>query len=430
MEHVIIIGNGIAGVTAARHIRKLSDKQITIISKESDHFFSRTALMYIYMGHMKYEHTKPYEDHFWAKNRLELLRDTVLSVNTDTRELQLEKGTVLTYDQLILATGSRPNAFGWPGQNAKGVQGLYSLQDLELLEENTKHTRHAVIVGGGLIGIELAEMLRTRHMDVTMLVREKDFWGGVLPPKEAQLVGRHIREHHIDLRLETELEEILTDEHNQVKAVKTKSGEDISCGFVGLTVGVHPNIGFLQNSPIETDRGILVNRALETNVPGVYAIGDCAQQREAIGERKPVEQVWYTGRMMGETVAQTICGNRMEYAPGPWFNSAKFFDIEYQTYGWVWAKPKENEASLYWEHEDGKKCLRLVYDKDSMRFLGLNAFGLRLRHELCDAWLKKEASIDHVIEALPSANFDPEFYQKHEQDIMRQFSKNLKTAAA
>ena len=87
MEHIIIIGNGIAGVTAARHIRKLSDRRITIISAETDYFFSRTALMYVYMGHMKFEHIKPYEDHFWAKNRIELIRGYVTWVNPAKKTL-------------------------------------------------------------------------------------------------------------------------------------------------------------------------------------------------------------------------------------------------------------------------------------------------------------------------------------------------------
>ena len=81
MEHVVIIGNGIAGITAARHIRKASDKRITVISSESDHFYSRTALMYIYMGHMTFEHTKPYEDWFWSKNKIELVRGLVQRID-------------------------------------------------------------------------------------------------------------------------------------------------------------------------------------------------------------------------------------------------------------------------------------------------------------------------------------------------------------
>ena len=137
MKHVVIIGNGIAGTTAARHIRKRSDDKITIISGETDHFFSRTALMYIYMGHMRYEHTKPYEDWFWAKNRLELKKGWVRSIDFQSKTLELDQ-EVLNYDSLILATGSKPNKFGWPGQDLKGVQGLYSFQDLELMEKNTQ----------------------------------------------------------------------------------------------------------------------------------------------------------------------------------------------------------------------------------------------------------------------------------------------------
>ena len=195
MEHIIIIGNGIAGVTAARHIRKLSDKRITIISAETDYFFSRTALMYVYMGHMKFEHIKPYEDGFWDKNRIELIRGYVTHVDPSKKMLTVGNSREFLYDKLIIATGSKPNKFGWPGQDLHGVQGLYSKQDLDLLEINAPNNqvcKRAVIVGGGLIGIELAEMLSTRNIPVTFLVREKSFWDGVLPEGESQMINEHI----------------------------------------------------------------------------------------------------------------------------------------------------------------------------------------------------------------------------------------------
>ena len=86
MKNIVIIGNGISGITAARNIRKRSNDRIKVISAETDHFFSRTALMYIYMGHMKYEHTKPYENWFWEKNNIELVRDLVENVNTKNKK--------------------------------------------------------------------------------------------------------------------------------------------------------------------------------------------------------------------------------------------------------------------------------------------------------------------------------------------------------
>ncbi|PHO00623.1 FAD-dependent oxidoreductase, partial [Rhodobacteraceae bacterium 4F10] len=87
MEHVVIIGNGISGVTAARHIRKLSDKKITIISSETDEFFSRTALMYVYMGHMKFEHTQPYESWFWKKNNIDLKKGFISKIHSSKKEV-------------------------------------------------------------------------------------------------------------------------------------------------------------------------------------------------------------------------------------------------------------------------------------------------------------------------------------------------------
>ncbi|MCI5056151.1 MAG: NAD(P)/FAD-dependent oxidoreductase [Flavobacteriales bacterium] len=426
MKKIVIIGNGISGITAARNIRKLSDFEITVISSETDYFFSRTALMYIYMGHMRFKDTQPYEPHFWTKNRINLVRDYVEKVDFESKALHLKTGQTISYDELILATGSKPNKFGWKGQDLPGVQGLYSYQDLELLEQNSKNIKRGVIVGGGLIGIELAEMLLSRGIAVTFLVREANFWSSVLPKQESELIGRHIKEHHVDMRYNTNLDEIIAGPDGRVCAVKTKeTGETIDCQMVGLTAGVSPNISFLKDSTLETERGILVDEFLRTNHDGVYAIGDCAQFRVAPSGRRPIEQVWYTGRMMGETVANTICGKPSSYQPGHWFNSAKFFDIEYQTYGWVFSKLREGEEDFYWESKDGKKCMHFVYEKSSRKFIGINTFGIRLRHHAFDRWLNEERTVDFIIEHLADANFDPELYAQHEHEIVREF--NTKT---
>lgn len=418
MKKIVIIGNGISGITAARHIRKLSDHHITVISAETDHFFSRTALMYIYMGQMQFEHTKPYEDWFWEKNKISLVRDYVKSIDTDAKNLQLQAAGEMEYDILILGTGSKPNKFGWPGQDLKGVQGMYSFQDLESMEEYSKKIDRAVIVGGGLIGIEMAEMLLSRNIPVTFLVREKSFWNIVLPTEESEMINRHIREHHVDLRFETELKEIVSDENGRAKAVITNSGEEISCQFVGLTAGVSPNISFIKESKINTDRGILVTENFETNIPDIYAIGDCAQFQTPISGRRPIEQVWYTGRMHGETVAKTICGQKIAYSPGPWFNSAKFFDIEYQVYGDIKTAKSDDEEYLFWEHKNGKHSIRIVYQKATTKLLGINLMGIRYRHEICDQWLKNGAVLKDVIKNLKKANFDPEFYKEYEHNIL------------
>lgn len=431
MSHIVIIGNGISGITLARHVRKISDHSITVISNETEYFFSRTALMYVYMGHMKFEHTQPYENWFWKKNRITLKKAYVDQIDTSTKSLNFSNGDTMSYDKLVIATGSKPNRFGWPGQDLEGVMGMYHKQDLENLEvyaPNNAVCQRAVIVGGGLIGIELAEMLSTRSIPVTFLVRESSFWNGVLPQGESEMINRHILSHHIDLRLSTNLKEIKADANGKVKSVIIEeTGEEIPCNVVGLTAGVTPNIDFVKASEIETGRGVKVNRFLETNIPDVYAIGDCAEQHEAIGKRRPIEAVWYTGRMMGETLAQTLCGNRMSYNPGHWFNSAKFFDIEYQTYGWVHGmkgKP-DYEEQFHWRHRNDTKCITVAYHKGSGQFLGINTFGIRMRHEIFDQWLSEERHIEYVMKHLAKANFDPEFYSRHEKEIITAFTNRL-----
>jgi len=428
MKPIIIIGNGIAGVTAAREIRKRDSKiPIMIISGETDHHFSRTALMYIFMGHMNYKDTKPYEDHFWKENRLELKRAWVEKIEHESNRIILLDGEALEYSDLILAVGSTPNKFGWPGQDLPGVQGLYSKQDLDELEANAVGAKHAVIAGGGLIGIEMAEMLITRGIGVTFLVREKKFWGSVIPEEEAKMIEDHILEHHVDLRMGDELDSIHAGEDGKVSHVITKGGEKIECSIVGLTAGVRPNIDWLkEGSDVDSDRGILVDNYFRTNLPNVWSIGDCAQLRTPPEGRRPIEAVWYVGKIQGAFAAANITGDLTDYNPGIWWNSAKFFDIEYQTYGTVLPTPQDGEKTFFWKAKDKHITLRINYREDDLTVTGVNVFGIRHRHQVWEKWLSEKFRITEVLSQLAAANFDPEFFTQYEDEIIAHWNRKNK----
>lgn len=423
--HIVIIGNGITGITTARHIRKHSGHEITVISSESKHFFSRTALMYIYMGHMKFEHTKPYEDWFWKKNRINLVHAHVDNIDFENKQCWLNNKERIAYDKLVIASGSKPNNIGINFQKIKGAQGLYSLQDLELMEQNTKGISHAVIVGGGLIGIEMAEMLHSRGIHVTFLVMEKSYWNNVLPWEESQMITRHIRHHGIEVKLETQLFNILQDDRGRVRAVVTDQDEEIPCEFLGVTAGVSPNVDFIRNSDVDTSRGILVNEYFETSATDVYAAGDCAEFRNPVPGQMRIEQLWYTGKMQGEVLAQNLLGNRTAYDRGIWFNSAKFLNIEYQTYGQVPSVFPQSLDSLFWANEQEEKCIRIVYERDNMSVRGFNLLGIRYRHEVCERWISGQRKVHEVLAHLHEANFDPEFFRRYEKEITAQFEKDI-----
>jgi len=424
--HVAIIGNGIAGVSAALRVRALQPGwRISLISGESQFHYSRPALMYIYMGHMRYADTKPYEDSFWREQRLDLVRDWVVGVDTVRRELRLHRGQPLAYDRLLIATGSQSNRFGWKGQDLAGVQGLYDLMDLDLLYRNTENCKHAVIVGGGLVGIELAEMLLTQGIRVTFLVREASYWDNVLPAEESALVNRVVRRHGIELKLSTQLKEIVDGGNGRAAAVITDHGERIDCQLVGLTAGVTPNIDLARDTPIAVGRGILVDSSLRTSVDGVFAAGDCAEIRSA-GARNLIQQVWYTGRVQGEVAGDGLAGVARTYDPGIWYNSAKFFDLEYQTYGQVNLRVP-GEHSLYWEHANHEHAARIVHVDG--RVIGFNFMGLRRGHRVCEQWIRDGRDADYVLAHLADANFDPEFHARFEPDMVRTMRAQLEARA-
>jgi NADPH-dependent 2,4-dienoyl-CoA reductase/sulfur reductase-like enzyme len=303
------------------------------------------------------------------------------------------------------------------------VQGLYGLPDLERMERWTDGIAQAVVVGGGLIGVEMAEMLRTRGISVTFLVREPWYLSAVLPEDEGRMVERHLRTHGVDLRMNTELQAILPDASGRARAVVTTGGEEIPASFVGLTTGVHPNVGFLSGSGIETNRGVLVDRHFRTSVPEVYAAGDCAEFRESPPGRKAVEQLWYTGREHGLAVAHTITGAPRAYHPGVFYNSAKFFDIEYQTYGRIDPQLPGGESTLYWEAPDGRRAIRIQYESDGeRRVVGVNLMGVRHRHAVWSEWIRAGMGIEEVLVSLGAANADPEFTAPAESALVASYN--------
>ncbi len=425
--HILIIGNGISGISAAQRIREKSNARISVISGESPAFFSRTGLMYVYLGQLRQEDLAPYETGFWKKKRIELIYDRVLGVDAATRKISMASGKVHSFDTLVIASGSIPSIPHWPGIHLKGVQGFYSLQDLALLEENThrngtplhqQRVREAVVVGGGLIGVEVAEMLLSRNIRVSMLVREPHYWGQVLSPAESALLENHFRSHGVTILTRTEMAAAHGDHEGRVSGISTSTGAHIACQLLCIATGVRPQVAFLRDSGIALNRGVLVNEYLETSVPGCYAIGDCAEHTPPPAGRNSIEQTWYTGKMMGETVAATLTGPPTPYRPGPWFNSAKFFDLEYQVYGAVPAETSDAEAELRF-HTDN--CiLRLVYNRHTGLFTGISSIGIRLKHRVCEAWLLNHTDKETVINQLEEALFEPEFSPTRARDIRTQ----------
>lgn len=425
MAGIVIIGNGIAGATAAIRLRELTDMPVTMISSETRYFYSRTALMYIFMGQLRYSDTKPYEDQHWTDLNINLVYDHVTGIDPVERTFRLKEKGKLPYDSLLIATGSSSRKGKWKGESLEGVHSLYSIHDLRKIESATNNITQAVVTGGGLIGIELCEMLHYKGIHVKFLIREPFFMGGILSEQESRILEEHITSFGVEMIKNTEVTSFRGDQKQHLRSVELSNGQVIDTTFAGVTIGVEPNIGLVEGSSIQTNRGILVDEHLKTNVSGIYAAGDCAELRDPGAGRKAIEPVWYTGKLMGEVAARNMTGQAIKYDPGYWFNSAKFFHLEYQVYGWIPSTDAEGHTSFFWKNRKGNRCLRIHYNISSGAVTGCNFIGLRARQKICEEAFRSRIKIDQFISSINRVLFDQEFTEDHPASIKKHF-ENLK----
>ncbi|MBU3740976.1 MAG: NAD(P)/FAD-dependent oxidoreductase, partial [Candidatus Kapabacteria bacterium] len=209
-----------------------------------------------------------------------------------------------------------------------------------------------------------------------------------------------------DVRCATHVLKILADAAGRVSHVVLTSGETLAAQLVVCCIGVEPTTDLAASAGLDVARGIVVNGALRTSDPAVYAAGDCA---ELPGGR--VEMTWYAARAQGECVASVMCGETVVYRPPFRHDSAKFFDIEFQSCGLV----DTSYASWTWAPPDGMRFVRIAYDERTRCVVGAHALGVRMRQDVWATWINEGVSVDVVLRSIRKACFDPELYLTPQQ---------------
>jgi NADPH-dependent 2,4-dienoyl-CoA reductase/sulfur reductase-like enzyme len=254
--------------------------------------------------------------------------------------------------------------------------------------------------------VELVECLIHFGVPVDYLVRDPWYWPAALDGEEGAMVSDHLRHHKVNVVLQEEVGELFA-EGGRLAAIRTKKGTHFPCDLLGVCIGVHPAIKWLNGitTPPETGRGIRVDRNFRTSLPDVFAAGDCAEI--AAGEAQPfVEQIWYSAKRQGRLAGMAMLGDKIDYQPPLFFNSAKFFEIEYTTVGVVTRVP-EGAASFYFRQPGREASIRLI-EKDG-RLIGVNMLGARWDHAVFERWIHERRSLDYAARNLRTAQFDVEF---------------------
>lgn len=279
---LVMIGNGMAGVRTLEELLKLAPNlyDITVFGAEPHPNYNRILLSPVLAGEQTFEEIVLNDLNWYADNGIKLLLGRkVVKIDRKKRLVIADDGSEAEYDRLLIATGSNPFILPIPGKDLQGVIGYRDIADTQTMMDTARTHKHAVVIGGGLLGLEAANGLKLRGMDVTvvhigdwLLERQLDRTAGELLQKS--LEGRGLK-----FLLPKHTAELLDNGEGRVSAVKFKDGDVVAADLVVMAAGIRPNSELAESAGIACNRGILVNDTMQTYDPRVYAIGECASHR-------------------------------------------------------------------------------------------------------------------------------------------------------
>ncbi|HEY3368950.1 MAG TPA: FAD-dependent oxidoreductase [Symbiobacteriaceae bacterium] len=327
--HYLIIGNSAAGIGAAEAIRE-TDRHgaIGIISDEPYHTHSRALIAFHLMGRLTREGMNFRPRDFYNRYGIDaLLGHRATQLNPDAKRVWLEDGKEIGYDQLLLATGGKAIVPPLPGAKLSGVFTFQSIADVDQVRDALSHCRRAVVIGGGLIGMQAAEALCELGREVTVVELLPRILAPVFDTEASTYIAGLFEKRGVRIMTGTAVAEILAqrDEPGRAGGVKLNTGEELPADLVIMSVGVAPRAELAKSAGLQVNRGILTDKCGATSAAGVYAAGDCAEGYDFItGQVKPMP-IWpraYTGgRIAGMNMAGVSTESRGDLA----MNASHFF---------------------------------------------------------------------------------------------------------
>ena len=324
----VIIGNSAAGIGAVEGIRQ-SDKdgEITLISSEPYHTYSRPLISYLLLGKTTEEKMKYRSNDFYDKNKVRFLHATATGVDANEKHVVLEGGECIPFDKLLVATGS--SAFVPPFEGLGTVKDKFTfmcLDDAQKLDSALGKAKRVLIVGAGLIGLKCAEGILKKVAHITVIDLAPRILSSILDDEGAGIVQRHIGGKGIEFRPSCGVKSF------NCNTAILDNGEKIGFDILVLAVGVRPNTALL-NGIAKIERGIVVNENSETSVPGIYAAGDCTQTIDVSSGQSKIMALLPNAYMQGESAGFSMAGTEKSFAKAIPMNAISFFGLHVITAG-------------------------------------------------------------------------------------------------
>ena len=314
----VIVGNGAAGASAADAIRtRDADGDIHVIGAEKHGFYSRPGLAYYLTGQLPERALFSRPEKEYTRAGIRTTTGTVRTVHHRSHHVELDDGRMLPYDRLLLSVGAKAVRPDLVGIDLEGVVTLDNLDDARRIVRLARKAKRAVVVGGGITALELAEGLAANRVRVQYLMRGDRYWPSVLDAHESALVEARLQHDGIAIQRNVEVARVLGDRRNRVTAVVTKDGQIIACDILAVAVGIQPRLDLAQQIGLETGRGIFTDEHLETSERDIYAAGDVAEVLDPATGRRSMDCLWSVANSQGRVAGANLAGDSQSYAPRP-----------------------------------------------------------------------------------------------------------------
>jgi NAD(P)H-nitrite reductase large subunit len=351
----LIIGNSAGGIGAAEAIREVDNKgTITIISDEPYTPYSRPLISDYLAGDYTVEKMLYRPEDFYEKNNIKsILGEKVIDLDTEKHTVKLENGKPLTYQKLLLATGGSPIIPRIEGSDLQGVFTFNKLDDAraidEFLNRYTKKIK-AVVIGGGLIGASVTEALLKREVEVTIVEMKDRILNTILDEETSSMEAEALTEYGVKIITDHTAVKINSYFPGEVSGVSLDDGRSIPCDMVIIAVGVQPRLDFIKSSGIKVNRGVIVDRYMQTSAADVYACGDVAEAFDFIYRENRLTPIWPNAHIGGRTAGRNMAGIPDKYPGGTAMNAVKYFGVKIVSAGLV-IPPDESYETLREVHD-------------------------------------------------------------------------------
>jgi NAD(P)H-nitrite reductase large subunit len=369
MSKYVIVGASAAGIGAVEAIREVDPVgTITVISEEPCPQYSRPMISDLVSGKANFEKMMCRDDQFWQKNEVQALTGrTAVSLNLADKYVALDKGDHVNFEKLLIATGGKPFVPKIEGADKDGVFTFTTLSDAEHLLAKVENATSAVVIGGGLIGVSVTEALVKRGLKVTMVELKDTILSLILDPTASEMVENVIRNAGVTIVTGQSVQRVTgkTEDDNIVGGAVLTNGEQVQCDLVIIAIGVIPRMDLVSGTDVKTNRGILVDRFMRTNVSDVYASGDVAEAYDFVFDENRLLPLWPLAQLEGKVAGYNMAGKKADYPGGTAMSALKYFGIPIISIGI--ANPKEDDAyEILTKHDPERDLYKKIVLKDNV----------------------------------------------------------------